>query len=82
VKLDSLKEKKSDFLELFKSLIYFEIVLLTGIGTLTYKVLAKEVPIYMIVLLLIGFIISFLISLYILKIWDVMQELNKEIEDV
>jgi len=75
VKLGSLKEKKSDFLELFKSLIYFEIVLLTGIGTLTYKILAKETPVYMIILLLIGLIISFLISLYVLKIWDVMQEL-------
>ena len=75
MKLDSLKEKKSDFLELFKSLIYFEIVLLTAIGTLTYKILAKETPVYMIILLLIGLIISFLISLYVLKIWDVMQEL-------
>jgi len=37
------KERKSDFQELFKSLIYFEIIILTGIGTLTYKILAKEV---------------------------------------
>ena len=82
MKIDSLKEKKSDFLELFKSLMYFEIVLLTGIGTLTYKILAKEIPIYMIILTFIGLIISFLIALYILKIWDVMQNLNEEIENV
>jgi hypothetical protein len=82
MRLDSLKEKKSDFQELFKSLIYFEIIILTGIGTLTYKILAKEVYVYMIVLVFIGLIISFLITLYILKVWNVMQELNKEIENV
>jgi uncharacterized membrane protein YgaE (UPF0421/DUF939 family) len=82
MKIDSLKEKKSDFQELFKSLIYFEIIILSGIGTLTYKVLAKDVGVYMVLLIFIGLIISFLLSLYVFKVWNVMQELNKEIENV
>ena len=81
MKIDSLKEKKSDFQELFKSLIYFEIIILSGIGTLTYKVLAKDVGVYMVLLIFIGLIISFLLSLYVFKVWNVMQELNKEIEN-
>jgi uncharacterized membrane protein YgaE (UPF0421/DUF939 family) len=81
MKIDSLKEKKSDFQELFKSLIYFEIIILSGIGTLTYKVLAKDVGVYMVLLIFIGLIISFLLSLYIFKVWNIMQELNKEIEN-
>jgi len=82
MRLDSLKEKKSDFQELFKSLIYFEIIILTGIGTLTYKILAKNGEENLVFFNHFLLSINFLITLYILKVWNVMQELNKEIENV
>lgn len=81
-KLESLKEKKSDLREVFKALLYFVILILTGITTASYKVLIHQIPAYVIIVVGIGLVIVFLVVLYIVRIWQVMQEINEEIENV
>ena len=81
-KLDKLKEEKSDYKEVFKALMYLILAILTGITTVAYQILTHSVSAYMVIIAGLGLLIVFLISLYTLKIWYKMQELNKEMEDV
>lgn len=81
-KIDKLKEEKSDYKEVFKALIYLILAILTGITTIAYQILTHNISAYMIVISGLGLFIVFLISLYILKIWNKMQELNEEMENV
>ena len=81
-KLDELKEIKSDLKEIFKALLYMILGLLTGIATIVYKILIGAIPAHIIILGFIGLIIVFLITLYILKVWNKMQTINKEMRDV
>ena len=81
-KIDKLKEEKSDYKEIFKALIYLMLVLLTGIATVVYQILINKIASYMILVAGLGLIITFLISLFALKIWYKMQELNEEMENV
>jgi F0F1-type ATP synthase assembly protein I len=80
-KIDELKEIKSDLKEVFKSLLYTIIALLTGIATIVFKTLVGSIPAHMIILGFIGLIIIFLVILYTLKIWNKMQQINKEMRD-
>jgi len=80
-KIDELKEIKSDLKEIFKSLLYIIIALLSGIATIVYQVLAGSIPVEMIVLGFLGLIIIFLVILYTLRVWDKMQQINKEMKD-
>jgi heme/copper-type cytochrome/quinol oxidase subunit 2 len=80
-KLDRLKEEKSDLKEIFKALIYLILAILTGIGTIVYKIFVGSVPVYTIVLGGIGLIIVFLLSIYALNLWNKMQEINREMEN-
>jgi amino acid permease len=81
-KIDTLKEQKSDYKEIFKALIYLIVLLFTGIITVAYNVLIHKIDTYLIVLSGIGLVVVFLISLYAIKLWNKMQELNKEMENV
>jgi len=81
-KIDKIKEEKSDYKEIFKALIYVILVILTGITTVAYKILIHDISAYMVMVSGLGLLIVFLISLYTLKVWHKMQELNKEMEDV
>ena len=81
-KLDKIKEEKSDYKEIFKALIYVILVILTGITTIAYEILIHDISAYMIVVSGLGLLIVFLISLYTLKVWHKMQDLNKEMENV
>jgi len=81
-KIDKIKEEKSDYKEIFKALIYVILVMLTGITTVAYKILIHDISAYMIVVSGLGLLIVFLISLYALKVWHKMQDLNKEMENV
>lgn len=81
-KIDKIKEEKSDYKEIFKALIYVILVMLTGITTVAYKILIHDISAYMIVVSGLGLLIVFLISLYTLKVWHKMQDLNKEMENV
>ena len=56
--------------------------MLTGITTVAYKILIRDISAYMIVVSGLGLLIVFLISLYTLKVWHKMQDLNKEMENV
>ena len=81
-KIDELKELKSDLKEIFKALIYTILALLTGILTIIYKILILKIPTHLIIFAFIGLIVVFLMVLYTLRIWNKMQELNKEMRDV
>jgi len=81
-KIDELKEIKSDLKEIFKSLLYMIIALLSGIATIVYQILAESIPAHMIILGFIGLIVVFLVILYTLKIWSKMQQINTEMRDV
>ena len=81
-KIDKLKEEKSDYKEIFKALMYLILAMLTGITTIAYQILIHSVSAYMVIISGLGLLIVFLISLYTLKIWYKMQELNKEMENV
>jgi len=81
-KIDKIKEEKSDYKEIFKALIYVILMMLTGITTVAYKILIHDISAYMIVVSGLGLLIVFLISLYTLKVWHKMQDLNKEMENV
>ena len=81
-KIDAFKELKSDLKEIFKALIYTILALLTGILTIIYKILIFTIPAHLIIFAFIGLIVVFLIVLYTLRIWNKMQELNKEMRDV
>ncbi len=80
-KIDKIKEEKSDYKEIFKALIYLVLGILTGVSTIAYQILIHKISAYMIVISGLGLLIVFLISLYALKVWYKMQELNKEMED-
>ena len=80
-RIDKLKEKKSDYKEIFKALLYLILGMLTAITTIAYQILIHKVSAYMIVVSGLGLLITFLVSLYTLKIWYKMQELNEEMED-
>ena len=80
--IDKLKEIKSDLREIFKALLYMILGLLTGIVTVVYKILVGSIPAYLSVLGGIGLIVTFLIILYTLKIWNKMQEINEEMKNV
>ncbi len=80
-KIDELKEIKSDLKEIFKALLYTILALLSGIATIIYNVLSNSTPPHLIILGGIGLIVVFLISLYALKIWYKMQEINEEMRD-
>jgi hypothetical protein len=79
-KIDKLKETKSDLKEVFKALLYFIIGILTGTATVTYKVLTKEIEAYMIVISGIGLIITFLLTLYVVRLWHRMQKVNEDMD--
>ncbi len=81
-KIDRLKEEKSDLREVFKALIYVILGLLTGIVTLIYQIFAGKIPAHMIILGGIGLIIVFLVGIYATSLWEKMQAINKEMEDV
>jgi len=80
-KVDKLKEVKADLKEIFKALLYIVLGILTGITTLVYKILIHQISSYMIVLGGIGLIVLVLVSLYALKLWNKMQEINEEMEN-
>lgn len=80
-KIDKLKEEKSDYKEIFKALLYLILGILTGITTVAYKILTHDIPAYMFVVSGLGLLIVFLISLYTLKVWYKMKEINKEMEN-
>ena len=81
-KIDEIKEIKSDIKEVFKALLYLMLGVLTGIVTLAYNVLIQKIPAYMIIVGGIGLVIAALIGMYELKLWNKMQELNKEMRNV
>jgi len=81
-KLDELKEIKSDLKEIFKALLYVILAMLTGIVTIVYKILINSIPAHLVVFGGLALIVVFLISIYTLKIWNKMQEINKEMRDV
>jgi len=53
-----------------------------ALTTVAYQILPHSISAYMVVVSGLGLLIVFLISLYNLKIWYKMQELNKEMENV
>jgi len=81
-KIDELKEIKSDLKEIFKALLYVILAMLTGIVTIVYKILINSIPAHLVVFGGLALIVVFLISIYTLKIWNKMQEINKEMRDV
>jgi len=81
-KIDKLKEEKADLREVFKALLYMILGLLTGIVTLVYQIFIGKISPYMIILGGIGLIVVFLIGLYTSMLWQKMQEINKEMENV
>jgi len=80
-RLDELKEIKSDIKEIFKALLYLMLGILTGIASISYSILINKIPAYMILVGAIGLIVIFIIGMYELKLWNKMQELNKEMRD-
>jgi len=80
-KLDELKEIKSDIKEVFKALLYLMLGILTGIASIAYSILIHKIPPYMILVGGIGLIVIFIIGFYEIKLWNKMQELNKEMRD-
>ena len=80
-KLDELKEIKSDIKEIFKALLYLMLGILTGIASISYSILIHKIPSYMILVGGVGLIVIFMIGIYALKLWNKMQELNKEMRD-
>ena len=80
--IDKLKEIKSDLREVFKALLYVILGLLTGIVTIIYKILVGSIPSYISILGGVGLIVTFLITLYTLQIWNKMQDLNEEMKNV
>ncbi len=81
-KIDKLKETKSDLKEVFKALLYFILGILAAIGTIAYKVLIDEIPVYMILVAGLGLIVVFLLGSYALALWNRMQKINEEMENV
>lgn len=81
-KIDQLKETKSDLKEVFKALLYFILGILTGVATIAYKVLTKEIEAYMILVSGLGLIVVFLLAIYALNLWHRMQKINEEMEHV
>jgi len=80
--IDKLKEEKSDLREIFKALLYMILGLLTGIVTVIYKILTGSIPAHIVIFAGVGLIVTFLIILYTLKIWEKMQSVNEELKDV
>lgn len=80
-KLDELKEIKSDIKEIFKALLYLMLGILTGIASISYSILIGKIPAYMIFVGAIGLLVILIIGMYELKLWNKMQELNKEMRD-
>jgi len=80
-KIDELREIKSDIKEVFKALLYLMLGILTGIVTMAYNILIQKIPPYMIIVGGIGLIVIVMIGIYELKLWNKMQELNKEMRD-
>jgi hypothetical protein len=80
-KIDELKEIKSDIKEVFKALLYLMLGILTGISSIAYSVLIHKIPAYMILVGGIGLLVIFMIGVYEIKLWNKMQELNKEMRD-
>ena len=81
-KLDRLKEEKNDLREVFKALLYVILGLLTGIATLVYQIFAGKIAPHMIILGGIALIVVFLVGLYTSALWQKMQDINKEMENV
>jgi hypothetical protein len=81
-KIDELKEIKSDLKEVFRALVYLILALLTGIVTVVYQILIGHIPPHMVIFSGLGLVIAFIISLYALKLWQRMQEINKEMKNV
>ena len=80
-KIDQLKETKSDLKEVFKALLYFILGILTGVATIAYKVLTKEIEAYMILVSGLGLIVVFLLAVYALNLWHRMQKINEDMEN-
>jgi fumarate reductase subunit D len=80
-KIDKLKETKSDLKEVFKALLYFILGILTGVATIAYKVLTKEIEAYMVLVAGLGLIVVFLLAIYALNLWHKMQKINEEMEN-
>ena len=80
-KIVQLKETKSDLKEVFKALLYFILGILTGVATIAYKVLIKEIEAYMILVSGLGLIVVFLLAIYALNLWHRMQKINEEMEN-
>jgi type VI protein secretion system component VasF len=56
--------------------------IITGITGIAYNILIHKIPPYMIVVGGVGLLVLFLIGFYEVKLWNKMQELNKEMQDV
>jgi fumarate reductase subunit D len=80
-KLDKLKEEKSDLKEIFKAVMYLILGILTGIGTIIYKIFIRSIPVNTIILGGIGLLVISILSLYSLILWRKMQQINKEMEN-
>lgn len=80
-KIDQLKETKSDLKEVFKALLYFILGILTGVATIAYKVLTKEIEAYMIIVAGLGLLVAFLVALYALRLWNRMEKINEDMEN-
>jgi F0F1-type ATP synthase assembly protein I len=81
MKIDSLKEKISNYRELYKILLVSILALITGIITLNYQILINKIPFFMIFFSGIGLIIAGFIVIVTIEIWKKMNALAKELEN-
>ena len=81
-KIDALKERHNRYKELFKAFVYLILAVLTAQVTLIYQILIHKIPAYMIFLGILGLVVTFLLLLFAKMVWQAMEKIEMELENV
>jgi len=76
---EGIKERINDFREILKMLLLLDITLLSGIVVNLYNVLLGKIPLFMIIISMIGLIVLFQLAMFTLAILKKLEILEKEL---
>jgi hypothetical protein len=80
-KNEALKEKLSNYREIFKTVLFLMVTTLMASVTVSYNILRENLPLNMIFISTIGFVVVLFLIIILKTIWLKMDLIIKELED-
>jgi len=80
--MDALKEKLANYREVFKFLLLMNLAVVSGAVSIMYKFLNDETNLSSLVFAYIGLFLSIVLSLFLKFIWNKMNEIVKDMNEL